>query len=214
MKIISGHEENYSVSLAEKTKSLKKKNYAVFLDDRDPSILPDGVIFSNNFTHFKNYSNWYKKLNDLFSRIEKDLNIEIIISAHPKSNIKIVKKLFSNKRVYQNKTNILVKNSSFVFTNKSSSLNFAVIYMKPIFFLESNLSKKIIRNTKFIENISSLLGCKIINLDDIYQKDIYKSNLKIIKKLYKSYFLNYISANSAKKSNFYILKNVLKTISV
>ena len=104
----------------------------------------------------------------------------------------------------------LVENSISVLTHYSSSISYAIIYNKPIIFLNSN---EIIKSfiDFYINNISRELGSTLINIDQ-YQQDKKRENLLIIdKSKYQLYFDRYIKhPKSSNFSNWKTLENNLR----
>ena len=87
----------------------------------------------------------------------------------------------------------LIKNSKIVFSHISTSINFAVIFKKPIFFLDSNNYNLTFRNQ--IKLHSSFLKSKLINLSSNSYNNYFNNSLKINKTSYDRYMNNFITHN-------------------
>lgn len=192
-KIILAHSFDYNRYLdkkkTKKNKLLPNKNYAVFIDE--------GVTGHPDYTYLnlKQYCNtkiYFDELNRFFLYIEKKLNLKVLIAGHPKINYSKKDNLF-NRKLYINDTMRLIKNSKIVFSHISTSINFAVIFKKPIFFLDSNNYNLTFRNQ--IKLHSSFLKSKLINLSSNSYNNYFNNSLKINKTSYDRYMNNFITHN-------------------
>ena len=130
-------------------------------------------------------NNYKKKLNLFFELIEKKFKKEVIIAANPKSNLKKIKSLFNNRKIYKNRTFELIKDSKCVIATKSTALSFPILLSKPIIsFIFDDLIKTV--HGPDIINQSALLGIKPINIDQNITLN-KKILLKVDKKKYKEY---------------------------
>lgn len=151
-----------------------EENYAVFLDEYYP-FHPDSVLLGSNKLDYKVY---YKSLNNYFDIIEQYFKIKVVIAAHPKAIKYRTLNYFDGREIYFNKTQDLVQKSYFVITHDSTSINYAIIFRKPIVLLSSHEINRVFPNNQ-IKTFSSYLGIPIINLDDISKNEIIEKNLLI-----------------------------------
>lgn len=196
-KIILAHSFDYNRYLdkkgTKKNNLLPYKNYAVFIDE--------GVTGHPDYEYLnlKTYCNkkvYFDELNRFFLYIEKKLNLRVYIAGHPKIKYSKKDNLF-NRKLYINDTMRLIKNSKIVFSHMSTSINFAVIFKKPIFFLDSNNYNLILRNQ--IKLHSSYLKSKLINLSSNSYDNYFSNSLKINKTSYDRYMSNFITYNTKDK---------------
>ena len=126
---------DYDIYLDLKKKKIKNKlkSYALFLDQYLP--MHSGQNYIGNQSRKMNVKEYYKNLENFFSKFEEKYKIEVVVAAHPRANYEKNKLLNSKRKYYLNKTPELVKNSSIVFTHTSTAMNFAILFDKPIFFL-------------------------------------------------------------------------------
>ena len=70
--------------------------------------------------------------------MQRKTNMNIVVAVHPRSNYKEIENQFNNFDIISGSTISLVQKANFVFGHMSTSMNFAVLYNKPIIFLDSN----------------------------------------------------------------------------
>ena len=176
--------------------------------DNDWLSHPDIKIHKANVMKIDK-NNYKKKLNLFFELIEKKLKKEVIIAANPKSNLKKIKSLFNNRKIYKNRTFELIKDSKCVIATKSTALSFPILLSKPIIsFIFDDLIKTV--HGPDIINQSALLGIKPINIDQNITLN-KKILLKVNKKKYKEYKKNFIKhPKSDEKNTWEIFLNFIK----
>jgi hypothetical protein len=155
-------------------------------------------------------ANYYNALNSFFLDIERIYKTKVIIALHPKSprNKKI--KEFGERFGYYNKTLELVKNSKFVINFASTSISYALLFKKPIFFIYTEAQKnKTPGEVKFTKFLQRLVGGKLINIDAYSEKDLELINQIDVKK-YQDYIKNYMSYRSHKKPNYQIIFELIR----
>lgn len=133
-KIINAHTDDYEIFLKEKNCHTPTKNQAVFLDQ----FMPFHVDFLElNSTHI-NADKYFDGLRRLFDRIERELEVEIIIAAHPHADHYNRPNLFGNRRIISDKTVSLVAESRLVLAHNSTAIGFAVAFNKPVMLITNN----------------------------------------------------------------------------
>ena len=188
-KIIFSHSFDYDRILYNNNLKLKlsKKPFAVFLDEGVTGH-PD-----YDYLNIKPYCKpeiYYNELLRFFDFIENKFQLEVIIAGHPKINYKKNNNFFKRK-ILLNKTLNLVKSSTIVLSHMSTSVNYAIINKKPLFFLNSNNYSLHFSNQ--INLHSRILKSDEINLSENYF-DI-KLSFKINKRAYNLYTKRYITFN-------------------
>lgn len=173
-----------------------KKNFAVFIDAPSPLIKNDALIpgISSPLTS----SIYFPSLCSFFDQVEKNLNLEIVIAAHPRSNHVQRPKYFGKRKVFKNMTIELIKKSKLVINRNSTAINFAILYFKPLIF---HTSKQILTHSVMsnqINSMSRLLNKKPINIDSLENID-WHEELNINRKLYINYCNQYIKNPISKK---------------
>lgn len=178
---------SYDYMLSKKKyKRLLNSKYAVFLDEYIVHH-PDFKILKWKVEQEKIY---YEELNNLFHFIEDELNLKVIIASHPRADIEFNKKKLQGFDIHKGNTAQLVKYSEICITHASTSINFAVIFNKPILFITTNRMK--IRRYDN-ELLASWFNKKPINISLPYSKNEIVDSLEN-QEIYKNqYFINFIS---------------------
>ena len=99
------------------------------------------------------------------------------------------------------KTERLIKDSKVVISHRSTALQYAILFSKPIILLSTPELKKIYQIHKYILILKKYINCNYFFLDDDL-KNKFRINYKIDLKFYKKYIKNYIKENIKNKNNF------------
>ena len=103
-----------------------------------------------------------------------------------------------------------VRQSNLVVIHESTTMNFAVIYKKPLIFITNNcLNSSAYPFYETINTKAKLLDKRCVNIDNNSIVDI-ENNLEINKKVYRNYFENYIKFKGPKKFQADIIFEQLK----
>ena len=181
------------------TKNLNKnKNDIVFLD----SAIEDSFEYNllgltkNRF----NKSLYWKSVLKIFEKIEsQNKNKKIIIASHMRRNINDQP---INRKFVFDKTIDLIKNSKLVIAHNSLSLQWAILFKKPVILIYVESFKYLaIENTREIKNLSKALDLKLIYVDKNFNVNFNKININKKIKVNNFKYNNFIK----KYSNFPIL---------
>ena len=137
-------------------------------------------------------NNYFKSLNDLFSKVEKELGLKVIIAAHQRSD-EISLGPIGHRPIIKGKTIELVAKSKLVICHDSTAINFPVLFKKPI-LLAGTSDMKIFT----LYNMAKTLGIEIIMIDDI--KVLEKLDLELFKTPnanYQEYLHRFIKSKNA-----------------
>jgi hypothetical protein len=203
------HTLDYDIYLNEKNKPIEVVDHqGVFLDEYLPFYPAYQYLGFRPF--IMKPVDYYRLLCKFFNHLEDKYHMDIIIAAHPRSDYKKIDNYFEGRPVIKGRTAELVRNSSFVIAHASTSLNFAVLFEKPIIFVTTDELEKSPEGV-WIHNIASLFGKNAYNLSQI--DDINVSNeLNINKQVYEKYKNYYIKRIGTEESPFWeIFANKIKT---
>lgn len=187
-----------------------KGNYNVDSSYNDKIVFLDIFLPYHNDLEFSNEKiinpeNYYKEINNFFQKIELKHNKEIVIAAHPTAIYK--ENPFNNRKIYWGKTAELVSGSIFVLSHWSTSVNYAILFKKPIiFFYTSDIQKYY--NDTFMLNLSSLSVALSQPLSSTFSKFLPEVNL-IDQELYNKYITQYCSFDTNQIKNIDIILNQL-----
>jgi len=209
-KIIYSHSFDYEIYLDNK-KKINKKKYCIFLDELIIDH-PDYINFNrkppiNDFTYFN-------RMSKLFLQIKNELKLDVLVAAHPRliylPKLEYYKKFnLEKKKVIVNNTINLVKDCSFVLAHASTSISFAVLFKKPILYL--NFKDFSWMQAK-VRTAHYLTGGNIMNLDSDFINISRNFINKIDNSKYKNYFDNYIKhPASSNKSMVFDLISYIKS---
>lgn len=171
---------------ANKIEAFINSKYCVFIDQNlayHPDIIICGLKNINATTYFLD-------LNNYFTYIERKFDVKVIIAAHPKSHNYLKMNPFQGRDLYFDKTCELVKNSMFVLTHHSTAISYAILFQKPIIFLNSFDIKMSMPDLYYLTQfLAEYLYCEVINFDDFdksynYQFDVNNFKYNIYKYKY------------------------------
>ena len=202
-KIIWGHTLDYDLYLEDLQKlsnnEHKRKKYAVFIDGYWP-FYPDYVRM--NVKPPVSPENYYPLLCGFFSKIEKETGFDVIIAAHPRSNYEEHPDYFGGRKTIRGKTKELIRDSEFVLMHYSTSVNFAVLYKKPVIFFTTNEMEHFNIDANHIRAYSSELNKSFMNISNDYKID-WEKELKIDGKSYADYKEKYIKRRNTEDKFFW-----------
>ena len=215
MKISEYSSWEYSKYLMFKKKkkiNKTKSKYAVFLADRDFIIKTENQIFDKKGDPYLTINHWQKPLNDFFSKLEKIFRLKIIIAAHPKTILMNDKKHYYPRKVFPNRTLRLISQAEFAITTHSTSLCYAIIFKKPIFFINSKEIEKQNNLNEHIKILSDYLNTKPVNINKEQKKEeIVKLN-RVNKTRFKKFEYQFLSSLDNKKVNYKIILNEINKL--
>ncbi len=182
--IINTHAFDYDTSLKTINKSIDEKlpeRYAVFLDENNVAH-PD--LIYNNAEQVCEPTKYINELKEYFLKFELKTNLPIVIAAHPKGDYSFH---YDNFRIVYSLTSELVQKADVVIMQASASINFAVLYKKPIIFLNS---KSYIKS--YYESINKLASSLDLQPAQIGNNLIDITIPKVVDTSYSLYVNNYI----------------------
>lgn len=191
-EIIHAHAMDYDIYLNE-----EKINNHLNNMNTDYAIFIDGNIFDApdydllDLQPYCDSDNYYPKLNKFFNYFEQSTNLEIIIAGNPKANIEERGNPYNGRKIIYGNTCHLVKLSKIVIVEMSTAVNFAVLYKKPVIFIETGMFTKRFRS--MIQSQAKALNSMPLNFDrptDYFYEQILNS--KYDKQTYQDYNNKYI----------------------
>ena len=129
--MIPAHHPDYDVFLEEQKKGHKQKDQAVFIDQN----MPFHHDFLQSKTPSVNEEPYYAGLQKFLLKVEKRLSLEVVIAAHPRTEISKIQKYFGSRLIEKGATARLILESRLVFTHSSISSYLAIMANKPLVIL-------------------------------------------------------------------------------
>jgi len=202
-KIVWGHTLDYDLYLEDLIKpssnKLKGTKYSVFIDGYWPFTHDYIYIGVKNPIDPESY---YSSLRIFFSRVEKETGFEVVIAAHPKSMYEKHQDYFGGRLIIRGRTRDLIRDSSFVLMHYSTSVNFAILYNKPVlFFITEDIERSRV-DMNLVRAYTLALSKGYVNIDKSYSID-WNKELKINKEIYINYKERYIKKRGTKEKPFW-----------
>jgi hypothetical protein len=207
-EVIWTHTFDYDIYLEGSNEKTTPHNQAVFLSSLFPLFQGDSLAL--DYKIYITAENYYPSICNFFNHIEKKLDVQIEIAAHPKSNHPFYPDYLGNRRTLRGETFEMIKNSQFVINHVSSAIQLAILLKKPILFLTTNELEKDERLSSLVKKFALSLNKTAINIDKPYVIDMEKE-LYVNEKLYDNYIHSYIKKRGSEELNTWqILANRLK----
>ncbi|MDP6426174.1 MAG: hypothetical protein QF443_04215 [Dehalococcoidia bacterium] len=205
------HTHDYDTYLTDLHKKEVEENIAVFIEPSGPMFPWDELLPHENAAW--TVERYYPSQCRFFDYVEKELGLEVIVAAHPKSNhADDHPEYYGKRRTIRNQILPLIKKSKLVMTHSSTALSFAVLEKKPILILTTaEFEENDIPTSREFKAIASSLGTIPINVDATPYSIDWGKKLLVNEDLYLSYEQLYLKkADSEKLNSWQILANRLK----
>jgi len=109
---------------------------------------------------------YYPMLCRFFDWVEAELDLNVVIAAHPKSHYEDHPDWYGGRRVVKDETVQLVRGSQLVMTFFSTAIGFGVVYRKPIILLTNDRFQALKLARIDTESLARPLGKTPLNLSD------------------------------------------------
>ncbi len=170
------------------------KNYAVFID-QDYCFHPDFVRLDIPF--FVTPEKYFPAICNGLRKISHVLDVNLQVAAHPRSSYQQrVPSCFEEIPIEYGRTAELIRDCKVVVCHNSTSVQFAVLFRKPIIFLttdELNFSPA----ARSIAIFASELGKSVINVDGDLDSVDWEKELSVDSKKYDEYRNKYIKIDGS-----------------
>ncbi|WP_094229114.1 hypothetical protein [Methanolobus psychrotolerans] len=192
------HALDYDLYLDQIKEPGVNENYGVFLDEYMP-FHPDYSY--SNISAPESAESYYEGICKIFRSIESKSGANIIIAAHPRSNYEQHSDYFNGRHIIKGNTLELVSKSSFVICHASTSVNFAVLFQKPVIFLTSDELNKSWYGLH-IHSMAASFGKKPINVNLDVAIDLQKE-FEVDSAAYMEYKSKYIKTSDSREAPFW-----------
>jgi hypothetical protein len=208
-EILKVHNLDYDIYLREREIPYRPTNTAVFLDSGfayHPDYKYRGVKQSVTPEEY------FKALNNFFEMIEKNLDLKVVIAAHPRIDYSQHPETFKGRKCIRGETMRLVKESSLVVVSYTTALSFANIFNRPVIFVTTKEIEASADGPRILET-AKWFGKKPIFIDCPNPVIDWEKEQKVSAEDYKKYRENYIKMNGSEEMPFWqIVANRLKRL--
>lgn len=206
--ILWTHTRDYDLYLSEREKPVQEDaNIGVFLDEYLP-FHPDYV--RTGLPPPSGPDSYFPALRRLFDVLERELQIRIVIAAHPLARYGEHPDYFGGRPIVRGKTLELIRKSRFAIAHESTVLNFAVLFEKPLLFITTDEIERDFTEACFIHAMAAWLNKTAINADGPLHLD-WEKELTIDREAYARYREAHIKKRSSpEKPTWQILADYLK----
>jgi hypothetical protein len=211
--VLWAHTRDYDVYLNEKEKPVQVDGkMGVFLDEYVP-FHPEHKKESWPYPPPCNESEYYPGLRRFFDYLELEYGVRIVIAAHPSARYDDGLDYFGGRKVVQGRSIELVRQAGFVISHNSTALNFAVLFNKPVLFIDNDKMRQCLTDAHQIGAIAHYLNKPPINVDAPFRLD-WEKELTVDQEAYARYREAYIKRDgSPEKHSSQILADFVKTLS-
>jgi len=139
-----------------------QNNTCVFLDEA-ATYHPDFAILNIKPVEGEPY---FASMNKLFDKIEQETGLRVLIAAHPRSDYERIPDVFNGREIIKGRTVELVAQSSLTITHASTSINFPILFNKPVIFSKTG---EMIKNgfSSLIDAMAASLGQEAVDIDNL-----------------------------------------------
>ena len=172
----------------------------VFLDEYLP-FHPD-LLFTGNPAPCP-AEEYYPQIRRFFDYLEAKFGVHITVAAHPKSQYESHPDYFGGRPVIRGDTPALVEQAGFVILHASTSLNFAILFEKPVIFVSNrriDSNPGICRIGAILSAMAAILGKPPVMLDEPYALD-WNRELTVDREAYARYRDWYIKKEGTEERN-------------
>ena len=208
-ELIWAHSHDYDEYISHLHESTTQEKFAVFVDIGVPMFQWDQLLPQGR-THLT-VNQYYPSLCRFLDYVEVELQLKVIIAAHPKSNHVDYPEYFGKRRVLRDQTLNLIKKSKLVISHASTALTYVVLEKKPLLFLTSAEYEADLSYSKFMKMMALSLGTSLINIDEEPYSINWEKELAVNEEIYLKYKHQYIKKKDSDELNAWqTLANRLK----
>ena len=198
-ELLWAHLSDYDNYLDHLHKRETQENLAVFVDLGAPMFSWDILLpLGKKILTCERY---YPSLCRFLDYVEKELKLEVVIAAHPKSNHIDHPEYFGKRRLLRDQTLHLIKKSKLVISHASTALTYVVLEKKPLLFLTSAEYKAALILQRDMEMMALSLGKSLINIDEEPYPINWEKELSVNEELYLKYKQQYIKKEDSEELN-------------
>jgi hypothetical protein len=202
------HGHDYDTYLSDLHKKEAEENIAVFIEPPGPMHPWDELLDDNVKWTIEEY---YPSQCRFFDYLGQELNLKVVIAAHPKTNHTDYPECFGKRHVIRNQLLPLIKKSKLVMTHNSTALDLVALEKKPVLILTNAAFEADIGLSRCLKIIAAAFGTTSIDVDQLPYSIDWQKEFLVDERLYSNYVQQYVKKAGSKKLNsLQILANRLK----
>ena len=207
-ELLWSHAHDYDTYLTDSHKKETEENIAVFIEPPGPMHPWDELVDGNALWTIEEY---YPSHCRFFDYVEQELNLKVVIAAHPKTDHTDYPEYFGKRHVIRNQLLPLIKKSKFVMSHDSTALVLVALERKPVLLITTDGSEADISSFRALKVTAAAFGKTPIDVDKLPYSIDWQRELLVNERLYSSYVQQYVKkADSEKLNSWQILANRLK----
>jgi hypothetical protein len=208
-ELLWAHAHDYDTYLDDLHKKEEKENIAVFIEPPGPMHPWDELVSGSLWT----IEEYYPSHCRFFDYVEQELNLKVVIAAHPKTNHTEYPEYFGKRQVIRNQLIPLIKKSRLAMTHNSTTLGLVAVERKPVLILTNVAFEKDISSSRSLKVTAASFGKTPIDVDQLPYSIDWQRELIADESIYSSYVQQYVTkADSEKLNSWQILANRLKQL--
>ena len=198
-KRVFAHAMDYDEYRRVKSGTFKLANTAVFLDEFLP-YHPDITMMGLKAP--MDAGPYFVALRGLFERIEKELGLAVVIAACPHSDYEERPGIFGGRRIEKYRTADLVSESRLVIAHRSTAINYAVLFRKPLMLTATRSTYRHSSQTPYFDGLSIALQKSIQFFDDPAEINLCNP-YEVDNAIYDRYIRDYIKKPNSPNMSYW-----------
>ena len=196
---IWAHSYDYEIFRGLREEITGQTNTAVFIDEYLP-YHPDLAVRGQEAP--VDPDNYYACLRRFFDKVEATLGLEVVIAACPRADYDKRPDYFGGRRVVMFRSAELVAQSRLVIAHRSTAINFAILFRKPLILTATRDIYRHSSQTPYFDGLAAALGKSIQFFDDADDVDL-SDPFAVDDALYERYVEDYIKTGQSPRAPYW-----------
>jgi len=207
-QIIDAHSMDYDIFLDITEKNPERRDIAVFIDEFRPFHSDLGLMGYKKIVEPDLY---YTQLRGLFDRVERELGLDVVIAASPRSNYDTMPGVFGDREIVTGRSGPLIAQSQLTIGHRSTALAFAVMFGRPILQIATEENYRHPSQTPYFDGYAEALGKPILFYDDPACADL-SGAMRIDQGRYDAFMRDYVMVPGTTRKKYWDI--VLESLGV
>jgi hypothetical protein len=206
-RLIPAHTHDYDLFLRAAAEDHAVDNSAVFIDQYAPFHSDTRVLKTVTRIDPDSY---YRALRGFFDRIEDELDLKVVVAAHPRADYAGRSHLFGDRKIVYERTPQTIARSRLVLSHVSTAVGFAVLFKRPVMMVTTQDYYRLTPGHGLaFEKLAANLGTALHFIDEPAQVDL-ASAMRVDDASYNRYISRYLRHPDAPEG--YLWNIVLDTV--